>query len=506
MISYTDNKIDSYIIAILFTLYATIMSYVLFFYNIPEIQFFSKVDVIGFLAISILILTLFIILRNIKNFAFLLVFILLSFPSNINNFFPSVLFSASADMKDIYYPLITHIDVLLILGLFKFYKKNKNNNSQKTSSLPYIILSGFLIALIGSLIINIFRSENGGDILLMLSHSYPIRYTLLLLLLIKSTDILEYKSEILFGVIIAILFLLVESIIYTNYFKTARLVSGSLKVNTFANILTAVNCACLFLVIRGKISKTYLVFVLVTFTAVYFTTTRSALYLFIAYVLIEVYLYAVKLLKQKRRFHFMFVIVIVFLFTGLMVVFNTNERQSLKNLKIEKIELKENTLNRIIVLEKNSFTESLILRLNHFQTSLNMIKERPCFGIGPGMWNKHKATYDSKELKVMDAHNDLLAAMSQFGILQGIIFCFILYLTPLYFIVRKNKAQESLIKYLYIINLVMLFAGFTNAGLFKHQIFGFLMLIVIIFAVEYNNNQDSNISYENSNTRNKRNP
>jgi O-antigen ligase len=163
--------------------------------------------------------------------------------------------------------------------------------------------------------------------------------------------------------------------------------------------------------------------------------------------------------------------------------FTQNERLSFNNFKIEKINFSETSLNKIIVLEKNDFNASLILRLNHFQTSLNMINDQPLFGIGPGRWNTYKQTYGSKELKLMDSHNDLLATMSQYGVLTGLFLCFVIYFLPLFMVVKMKKDAIILnnkMKYLFLISFVMSFTGLTNTGLFKHQIFGFLSLILIL--------------------------
>jgi O-antigen ligase len=163
--------------------------------------------------------------------------------------------------------------------------------------------------------------------------------------------------------------------------------------------------------------------------------------------------------------------------------FTQNERLSFNNFKIEKINLSETSLNKIIVLKKNDFNASLILRLNHFQTSLNMINDQPLLGIGPGRWNTYKQTYGSKELKLMDSHNDLLATMSQYGVIPGLFLCFVACFLPVLSFVKMRKNPSILsvkLKYLFLVSFVMAFAGLTNTGLFKHQIFGFLSLILIL--------------------------
>lgn len=177
-----------------------------------------------------------------------------------------------------------------------------------------------------------------------------------------------------------------------------------------------------------------------------------------------------------------------------VLFFSQNERLYLNNFKVEKINFKRTNLNEIIVLEKNHFNASLILRLNHFQTSLNMIKQEPLFGIGSGRWNRYKQYYGSTDNHVMDSHNDFLALASQYGLLMSILLCFYIFIFPFLLFMRKQSIERDKrkVSYLFIINIVMMFAGITNSGLYKNQIFGFLALILVFYIFNLTENEKEN--------------
>ena len=71
-----------------------------------------------------------------------------------------------------------------------------------------------------------------------------------------------------------------------------------------------------------------------------------------------------------------------------------------------------------------------------------MIRGNPIFGIGSGRWNTAKNKFGSKDKNIMDSHNDLLAMMSQFGIISGIFFSACVYFLPL-FIYRTKGIRKK---------------------------------------------------------------
>ena len=172
----------------------------------------------------------------------------------------------------------------------------------------------------------------------------------------------------------AVGFLIFESFSYSYFFYSpSRLTSGTLGHNVLANILTSICCYFFFLIIRKHISLKYLLLVLLIICTIVLTKTRSAIFLLVTYLLFELIRHIILLCKQKTKFKFSYLFFIVPLLMSIsFFYFTQNERLSFNNFKIEKINFSETSLNKIIVLEKNDFNASLALRLNHFQTSLNI--------------------------------------------------------------------------------------------------------------------------------------
>ena len=63
------------------------------------------------------ILVSFLGLLSDRNYLFFLPFMLLAMPSPVDDIFPSVCLTATDDVRQIFFPLFTHIDLYLILGI-----------------------------------------------------------------------------------------------------------------------------------------------------------------------------------------------------------------------------------------------------------------------------------------------------------------------------------------------------------------------------------------------------
>ena len=417
--------------------------------------------------------------RGLKWYVIFLVVNILAIPASIDNIIPSILISASNDNREIFFPLVTHIDLYLILGMVKYWKKDKVFYISRY----YVVLSICVLLLTTSIYYNIFSIQKLHDTGLIIANSYHVRYILLFFLLFQNTDIKLFNKSIQLGLLISLIFLILEAIIYGKVFLDSyRIVSGNLGNNTFANFLSAVSCYYIYLLFRNKINRRYILLVMVMVVVVFFARTRSAYLILLTYFTIETVIYFRKLilLKQFKKTLVLLGIVLVST-TTIFVFFSQNDRLNWKNFKITQIDFSKKKLSDIIVLEENEFNASLNLRLDHYQTSLNMINKSPWLGIGPGRWNVYKASYGSKDENIMDSHNDILAMASQYGLLPGILFCLCLYLMPLLIHIKKIKNIKTInsIRYLFIINLGMILAGMTNSGMFKHHIFGILALIVV---------------------------
>ena len=157
-------------------------------------------------------------------------------------------------------------------------------------------------------------------------------------------------------------------------------------------------------------------------------------------------------------------------------------------------DLSGDKLVNIIKIKRSWETNSIIARLNLFDSSINMIKENPLAGIGAGRWNKYKNTYSENKAidKVLiDSHNDYLAMLSQYGIPLGLLFSYLMFFYPIKGYYKTKLYTENGLQYLFVISFTMGIAAMSNSGFFKHQISAVLMLIFCV------TNNILNKSYEN---------
>lgn len=426
-------------------------------------------------------------LKGIKWYSFFLIFNIIAIPASVDNLIPGILISSEIDFDQIYFPFVTHIDLFLLIGLVRYCKQEYLVPITKRDLTIFALI---LVIISVSILVNVVNGKNSHEIGLVVSHTFQLRYLILFFLLISSSRLLETKTSIFHAVGISILFLLLESSIYSFIYKGGRiLLSGTYKKNTFACLIASIFVFYTFLIFRKKlISKKHIFFSALLFISLFYNSTRSAIIITVAYLAIELFRFLYLKFKGRNLIITLSSILTIIIISITLNNLNLKERYDIRNFRIEKIDIKSNNLIEMIQLEENDFNASLILRLNHFQTSLNMISNSPIFGIGVGKWNRNKQFYGSKDRHIMDSHNDLLAFMSQYGIITGFVFIVIIYFSPFLFY-KKLKLNKSFIQhptaYLLIVNAVFVVLGLSNASLFKHQIFALLAFIDILYFVDY---------------------
>ena len=114
------------------------------------------------------------------------------------------------------------------------------------------------------LIINLFLSSDMWDFYLLLSHTFHFRYLILLLILSFYYTYIKFESQIFLGIILSVVFLLFESVANTYIGDLNRLTSGTLSVNSYANIIASIMLYFVWLRKHKNISKR-LIFFLVFF-------------------------------------------------------------------------------------------------------------------------------------------------------------------------------------------------------------------------------------------------
>lgn len=434
-------------------------------------------DIIEVCSILIFIASIVLSRNSIKWYSFFLIFNILALPSSFDNLLPSVAISATTDSLEVFFPLITHIDIFLFYGIIRYVPLSSNKfNLPITGS----ILSLSIIILALSSLLNIVFFSSKLEALIILANSYHIRYAILLILILFSTNILNHKHYIINGIVFSLFFLIAESLLFSCYFNSFnRLMSGTLRVNTFGSILTATSIYFYWLCRSRKLNRLYFFVSIICYSAAILTWTRAAIFIFIIYLTLESFIALYSSLRSKSIKPI--IMPAIFIFITIMGLSSSGfpDRLNPKYFVIKNMDFDKDGVNNKINFENNKFTRALSLRLNHFNTSLQMIYAQPLTGIGTGLWNIKKEQFGSKEKNLMDSHNDLLASISQYGIPAGLLLFKIVFLLPIYLGFKKElwKDKENNLNYLYIISLVMMIAGLTNANLFKHQIYGFLIYI-----------------------------
>lgn len=427
-----------------------------------------------------------------KYYFLFLIFIILSFPAPIDDIFPSVVITNPDDKKEVLFPLITRIDVYLILGVIigGIKKGFKFTTIQST-----LFLKLFFILYVLVFFINILKSNDLHDFNLLLAYSFHIRYFILFLILLQLFDIGEYQKEIILSFVIAIIFIYIEAQINTAIKEQDRLMSGSLSLNTFANIFAAIGVYVFYLFKYKLISNKYAtISLLIILLILIGSETRGAmLTVILTYFLLKFFEN-----PKKITINFLKIASGVLLLLSLYFFVSRNnyipERYSYETIakKID-IDLSKDQFLEKIKIKYSKETTSIKTRLELFNSSLNMINENPISGIGVGRWNKYKNTYSGEHKLpkiLLDSHNDYLALMSQYGIFLGLSFCILFFFYPMY-LSKRIKEHNNPLGYLYIISFAMGIAAFSNAGFFKHQVSAVLIFCLCVTNKLYYKNAEN---------------
>lgn len=112
-----------------------------------------------------------------------------------------------------------------------------------------------------------------------------------------------------------------------------------------------------------------------------------------------------------------------------------------------------------------------------------MVTDNPITGIGAGRWNRYKNDYSENKVipkVLLDTHNDYLALISQYGIILGVIFAWVVFFYPFYLYLKRDIKEYGALSYLFVINFAMGIAAISNAGFFKHQVAALLLFSLCI--------------------------
>ncbi len=462
----------------------------------------DKTKILTYISLALFLMFCSVGLWKEQYYFLLLPFILIAFPSPVNDLFPGTYLGFSHERGNALFPFITHIDFYLFLGVVKNALSNKK---WKLMSSGWIVLVGISMGI--SIVWHFAKSSlNEVELLhLLIAGLFQYRFLILLFLLVGSTQsILKYGQQIITGFAISIIFLVIEATVNTLLAGQLRLVSGTLSLNTFANILgQMIVMMILFYKPHRRIEYTLRGGAIFLGTVgVVLTQTRMALLIFILMLLLVTFITKI---KQKWFASFGAIVIVFMLIVGYVEMaeklpkrFNFVELSS----KFSGVDFSSG-FQDAFDLELNAETSSLITRISLFQSSFNMIEEQPYVGIGVGRWNYLKQDYGFEIPVLIDAHNGYLAILSQYG-LFGIPLLIFIYFLPLFYY-YKLRNTETPLKYLAFINFGMAFCELSNAGIMKYQVFALLTfntIVLIKLNLEKNNTgQEEGLKLEQDNAR-----
>lgn len=465
----TNFQLRGFFVILISFLVTVITAVGIFILGIKDQIHFENPTIISYGSLVLFIVLCLISIHSDSWYFFLLPFIFLAYPAAVNDFAPGVLLGVEPDPT--IFPLLTHIDVFLILGIVKQLHHNKKLRIQAS-----LLIITTLYLFFGSSLINIFQSDNMFLVSLLLAGLFPLRFLILIVLLVSNSQVPRFERQIINGLVVSVLFLLLESYINTKINHEEVLTSGSLAANTFGNAMAAIMVFFIFLK-RNRYRIGFAKFILVIVacgTIIILTETRMAIVAAIISFIIIQWLYY-SFLKS-------FLIVSLLAVAGIAIYLNIDvpKRYSISELssKITFNYLSWDPL-QMFSIERTAETSSIYTRLKLYRTAINMTAENPYFGTGYGTFNYLKNEYGFDEMVLLDAHNGYLNTLSQMG-LSAIFLLYFIYFFPL---LSYSKIQDKgFLKYLFVINITLAIADVSNAGIYKYSVFALLAFNSILLS------------------------
>jgi hypothetical protein len=471
-------------------------------FGIQELRW-PEIDTISIASLGMFGTVCFIGMLNERYYLIFLIFVIVGFPTAVNNFFPGAFLGSQSEIGASIFPILTHIDIYLLLGIIRF-SRNKFDQSVVRSAAP---VAAVLILMVVSFIINLAKTESGYEGALLAVGTFQTRYLILiffLLLVLKEKSI----SAIAIGLSISIFFLFAESIVFTFINKLPRLSSGSLATNTFGNIMAQIGLLLFFHSRRYRRSSVMgIYFSISAFTGVLMAASTGTRMSIISAILVCLIAWAYKRLSFFRILRVTAVLSIIVIAVIKLDLHNQlPPKYQVWNIvswrDVQTIMHEPGAMTSAV--ERTPESSSIITRFQLYRTSFKMIEENPLWGIGAGRWNYLKTEYGFDIPVLLDSHNGYLAILSQFGIIGGLGLIFFLLFTPsksfLQQVGRQRDIASSGIWMLGIISLGMTICEVSNAGVFKPQVFGLLTLIAIIFLSQRRVQAKENLDKHNSET------
>jgi O-antigen ligase len=122
--------------------------------------------------------------------------------------------------------------------------------------------------------------------------------------------------------------------------------------------------------------------------------------------------------------------------------------------------------SRISSITLTSEDDSINERLGYYSDAVQSIMNNPIIGVGVGNWKIKSIDYAGQSVSgytvPYHVHNDFLQITAEIGIVGGLIYLMI-YLLPIYSIIRKNKNQ--VLDNLNLVYILVIFAVYIDSML-----------------------------------------
>ena len=409
-----------------------------------------------------------------RNFYFFcLPLVALAVPNSVNDLLPAFWAGPQSDRGAATVSLITHLDLYLLAGIFLFSKSKgslRHNSIKEANAIIFTILFVVFFSIFCWLIFDAFTDYNP---LLFFGNSFQVRYLIYVSLLIKfinKNDIRNFNK----GLLLAVSLVIIEALIYTISFQNSVLTSGNFGTNTLGVLL---GFSLIYISSIKNIGIQIKIFIMLAISlALFLTGTRSAIIaIFLSYILYIPFL--------KIGF---------IRLSGLLLIFSCFLLFVFKN---ELIFFLDPFL--LLIETDYSFLEerglvggelsSITTRLSLWITSFDLIKDFP-FGIGLTQFNFLKLDYGFMVPVFIDPHNDYINFILKYGIINGSIMIYILFVHSLVIInaQKSYKLKSVTVKLMFFVIL----AGLSNSNLDKHQFF-FLFIFILFGALkDWSNNHN----------------
>lgn len=378
--------------------------------------------------------------------------IILSVPNAVNDLLPSVLMGPfNLTIAPPAFPLFTHIDLFLILGLFRY----------GTFSLSRRLVATVLIALLTSVFV-LSNYLTGAWLTDGIYGLYQLRYALLLYLAFSQIGFTSANRLFVSGLIMAIGITLIETIAHTYVTSPpGHLLSGNLGKNPLGHVGAAMLCFFIFFDSPNKsFSFKFIPLSIAAILMLGSGTRFSILSAFSAAVLT----YLLRSKMSARRLFYTFGAVIV----GLAILSTTPQGASIAE-GIARISESASSPEHI---ERTAESSSMVTRLHVWLGTIEMVSAHWSVGVGPGNWSFLKSDFNIPYDGLLDPHNDFLNFIVSYGTFLGVLLYLAILATPL--LAARRAAFENgdnLLQGSFAFVLCITITGLTNATLWKHSVF-----------------------------------